>query len=61
MPHKVALEDGKEIFNAFLLPMKKTSLDVVTKELPRAVETSEDPDAMAVVGQKFIKKTRPRK
>jgi len=56
--HIVALEDDKEIFNAFLKPMKKTCADVVSKELPAAVETSQDPDVMAVVGRWFIKKTR---
>jgi len=57
----VALEEDKEIFHALLLPMKKTTVDIVTKELPPAKETSQDPDAMTIVSHKFIKKTRPRK
>jgi len=36
--------------------------DVVTKELPPAKETSQDPDTMTIVSHKFInKKNRPRK
>jgi len=58
----VALEEDKEIFDALLLPMKKTAPDVVTKELPPAKETSQDPDAMTIVSHKFIKKkTKPCK
>jgi len=57
----VALEEDKEIFNAFLLPMKKTTPTVVTTEAPAAIQTSQDPDAMAIVSRQFIKKIRPRK
>jgi len=57
----VVLKEDKEIFNTLLLPMKKTAPTVVTTEAPAVVETSQDPDAMAVVSQKFIKKTRPCK
>jgi hypothetical protein len=60
----VALEADKEIFDAVLLPMKKIIPVVVATEVTQApplVESSEDPDAMTVVLQKFVRKDRPSK
>ncbi len=59
--HIVALEEDKEIFDALLLPMKKSIEVVVTTKPPPVVESSQDPDAMIVVSRKFTRKIRPRK
>lgn len=62
--HILALEKDKEIFEAILQPMKKSTPPVVTTEVtepPPIVEASQDPDAMTVVPRMFVRRDRPRK
>jgi hypothetical protein len=54
--HIVALEENKDIFEAILKPMRKSTTAKEVTPPPPAVAILQDPDAMPVVPRKFIRK-----
>jgi len=62
--HIVALEKDSDIFQAILVPMKKTNPLVViapVTKLLEAIQVSQDLDTMTVIPQVFVCRDRPSK